>query len=1423
MNSSAPKESTSALTLTGPAVKTLQALVNQRDPAGVKPPVLKTLQSAAVTTFLTLYDEYNRRGGVQSIQACLPDKILQLAKIRAKLKLTDDIEEEALRDMFARITRARDVEEAEDRLRATLWPATMPIDEAFTDYALRFLQTYEQCGSHVPLGTETCKIFLREIPVDRLRRQIKRLADKGDLHDHIAVGSERAEEAANTIANAKEYQSELKPEKAKPERPGPPKARPPQRSEAGESSQKPQQAQQDQKGMRCYACDGTGHTSRSCKAPDSKLKAGWSRDDGKVTYKRPVMAIGSQEAAVLASKATISASETTEGSVYRVGIDSMAAATFIPRALIVEMGLEDRVVPNKTPNKTFVMANNTEEVCRDAIELWITVEPTQGFIHRRIAFQTVALVVDWVEEILIGFPDIKRVGIFDPCAPQLHAQGVLEPVQDFNIPTVDEDEEPDDGIVSRSCEAIMEEFQDLGGPLPPKGSKLQPFPVDLIDEGKIHRYAPRFLSPTLREVVSKEIKEMLKAGVIRKSHSAYASPLVLVRKKDGSFRMCVDYRALNANTKRMSMPLQRVEAILQNLAGKKHFASLDLKSGYWQIPMREGDEAKTAFATHDGLYEFLKMPFGPTNGPSFFQAALQDALADLLYTRCQVFQDDILVHGTTQAEFLENLRAVLERLRSLDLRLNTKKCRVGVSSVEYLGHVVSADGVSLSQDRFEAIDNIQVPKTRKELRSFLGMAIYYRPFVANLATIMGPLSRLTSTKVPFAWTDEQSKAFKATKDALRDAGVLKYIDYEHPILLRTDASDQGLGAVLMNVIDGKEQPIAYASRTFNTTERGWTVGEREAFAIVYAVKKWEGFLKGVHFIVETDHKNLLAIQKKESQSAKIERWAMLLASYDFEVRHVAGKDNEVADTLSRLVASARPRRQNVGNPMLRHEDMVLIDDNDDIVEAADLSAPDEPIAAAPETPLPEEASPADTEEIDRERAQLTERARAVQTRANIGSLTDDDKAWIQTQAHGPSRGHCGIKETIRRIQHLGYGWRGLKKDVRDYVLSCPVCQKTNGAPKMHVRMGTTMAENPFDAISIDTVKITPESDAGFKYVFVIVDQFTRWTEIVPSQDKSARSAAQALLSAWVARYGPPRRLLSDQGTEFCNEIFTALARPLDIEHHTTFAYHPEGNGMCERRNQEVIRRLRQYAADWQAYDRWEFCLPYVQFMINTCYHAALGTSPFELVFGKFPRYHGNMLPNSGDEVFIQTESPDEYIQELNAWLDHAKAKARQVQRTVLREREDDGPSRPDVQVGQLVLLSPPHRAAKLAPNYLGPFRVTQVLDFGLEVQKLDDQSLRRVHIDRVLPFTDPGLSEEQLVELAASDDQERLVEQIRAHEPHSGCWWFLVKWYGVAVEHSSWLAAEDVNRLALYSDYLEEHPECRVPPSGEGAAVGVDL
>ncbi len=217
----------------------------------------------------------------------------------------------------------------------------------------------------------------------------------------------------------------------------------------------------------------------------------------------------------------------------------------------------------------------------------------------------------------------------------------------------------------------------------------------------------------------------------------------------------------------------------------------------------------------------------------------------------------------------------------------------------------------------------------------------------------------------------------------------------------------------------------------------------------------------------------------------------------------------------------------------------------------------------------------------------------------------------------------------------------------------------------------------------------------------------------------------------------PKKLLSDQGTEFCNEIFTALARPLDMEHRTTFAYHPEGNGMCERRNQEVIRRLRQYTADWQAYDRWENCLPYVQFMINTCFHAALGTSPYALVFGQFPQYQTNLLRASGDTVHIETETPEGYIEELNAWLDHARSKAREMQRSVIQGREGDRPRRPEVQPGQLVLLCPPHRATKLAPNFIGPFRVIQVLDFGLEVQKLDDSSLRRVHVERVMPFINP--------------------------------------------------------------------------------------
>ena len=404
----------------------------------------------------------------------------------------------------------------------------------------------------------------------------------------------------------------------------------------------------------------------------------------------------------------------------------------------------------------------------------------------------------------------------------------------------------------------------------------------------------------LREDVDRMVEEMLDQGVIRPSSSPWASPVVLVRKKDGGMRFCVDYRRLNHVTKLDEFPLPRIDDTLDLLAGAKYFTTLDLASGYWQVAMDPASIEKTAFTTYSGLYEFRKMPFGLVNAPATFQRLMEVVLSGLARGNCHVYLDDVLVFGRTLEEHNANLARVFGRIRGAGLRLKPKKCEFAQESVLYLGHVVSADGIQTNPEKLRAVNHYRTPVAVKPLRSFLGLAGYYRRFVPRFSKIASPLNALTRKGVPYVWTPGCQRAFEKLKELLTSAPLLRYPEFTKPFILETDASGDGLGAVLaQRQEDGSVRPIAYASRSLQKHEKNYGITELEGLGVVWAVKHFRPYLYGHHCTVFTDHEALKSLLNTPQPSGKLARWGMALQELDLKIEHRSGKHNANADALSR--------------------------------------------------------------------------------------------------------------------------------------------------------------------------------------------------------------------------------------------------------------------------------------------------------------------------------------------------------------------------------------------------------------------------------------------------------------------------------------------------------------------------------------------
>ena len=408
-------------------------------------------------------------------------------------------------------------------------------------------------------------------------------------------------------------------------------------------------------------------------------------------------------------------------------------------------------------------------------------------------------------------------------------------------------------------------------------------------------------SKSERDFIEKELVRLLEEGLIEKATGPWAAPVVLVRKKNGKIRLCVDYRDLNSITIKDAYPLPRIDDMLDSFGKAKWFTSLDLASGYWQVEMDEKDRPKTAFITQFGTYQFKVMPFGLCNALATFQRLMDEVFRGLLWKFVMVYLDDVIIYSETFEQHLEHLQIVFNRLKKAGLKLNPDKCDFVKSELEFLGHVVSDKGIRTDPAKIEKVKNFPIPTNITQLRGFLGLALYYRRFVPDFSTIAVPLNKLLKKGVTYSWTDQQQKAFDALKSCLISSPVLTFPDFKKTFVLLTDASTFGLGAILSQTNEeGHEQVIAYASRSLNKAERNYSATELECLAVVWAIKHFHPYVYGQRFQLITDHSALCHLFNTATPSGRLARWVMKLQMYDFQTIHRAGKKHLNVDSLSRI-------------------------------------------------------------------------------------------------------------------------------------------------------------------------------------------------------------------------------------------------------------------------------------------------------------------------------------------------------------------------------------------------------------------------------------------------------------------------------------------------------------------------------------------
>lgn len=856
------------------------------------------------------------------------------------------------------------------------------------------------------------------------------------------------------------------------------------------------------------------------------------------------------------------------------------------------------------------------------------------------------------------------------------------------------------------------------------------------------KHRPRRLPYAYREESERQIKEMLEQGIIKPSTSPWSSPIVLVKKKNGELRFCVDYRKLNQITVNDAHPLPRIADLLDSVKDATYFTTLDLRSGYWQIPVAPEDRLKTAFVTQNGLYEFTRMPFGLKTAPATFQRAMEVILAGLTFDICLCYLDDVIVFGRNLAEHNHRLETILTRFREHDMRVKLTKCVFASPQVTYLGHSISQQGVTPDPSKVAAVQQIPSPCSVKEVRSFLGLTGYYRRFIPNYATLSQPLTKLTTKEYcnNFKWTDDCNAAFQKLKTLLCSAPLLRYPNFHREFVLQTDASDVGVGAVLSQYDDlGVEHVVAYASKTLSPRERNYSTTEKEAFAIQFGTQHFRVYLLGRKFLIVTDHNALTWLHTMEPKG-RIARWLMDLQEFDFEVKHRPGRLHNNADALSRLA----PMPEIVRKLQKDAIETCAITLNPSI-NIRDAQENDPTLAKLRKLKLNNEPKPNPRQfSADPHLRQMLRHYDKLFIRDGIlvralGKRSSHPNyvivipkslvtTCVKSMHDNPFAGHMGISRTEDRIRQRFY-WPGIRAAVEEFIHDCTTCaqrkapSQNNKAPLQRIEVG-----EPFTFWAMDYMGPLPETARGNRYILVLMDHFSKWCEAFPTKDQKATTVANLLLNKVFSRFGPPVVLHSDQGANFESNLMHELCDIMGIAKTRTTAYHPQCDGQVERQNRTLQDMLSAFVSDHG--DDWDEWVDPVVFAYNTSRQESIGYSPYEVIFGRVPRMPlelelGVPLHNPAKHTEY-TRSTRRIINDIREIARNNLVKAREGQAKQTTERL--GSWKP-FSSGQAVWLKRPKKW-KFGPKWIGPYTILHRLGVNYKL-KSKEGKVSIVHHDNL--------------------------------------------------------------------------------------------
>ncbi|QRW23019.1 Retrotransposable element Tf2 protein [Rhizoctonia solani] len=869
--------------------------------------------------------------------------------------------------------------------------------------------------------------------------------------------------------------------------------------------------------------------------------------------------------------------------------------------------------------------------------------------------------------------------------------------------------------------------------------------IDLIPNAKLSPGPIYGMTDAESKALKLHIDEELATGKIRPSTSSAGAPVMFVKKADGSLRLVVDYRKLNDVTHKNVYPLPRQDNLMAKLRHAKIFTKLDLRWGYNNVRVKEGNEWKTAFRTKYGLFKYLVMPFGLTNAPAAFQHFMNDLFRDLIDVTVVIYLDDILIFSENPEEHPSHVREVLSRLMKNQLFCKLSKCHFHVTTVDYLGIVISPAGFSMDQKKIEAVTSWPTPRTVKQ------------PGCT-------PSPQPHKKETPWSWGTQEEEAFQELKSLVTKSPVLIHSNPELPYFLETDASGVAMGAILsQRGSDNRLHPIAYMSKSFSGAEANYDTHNKELLAIIKALEEWHIFLEATDKPIQvfTDHRNLEYWMQARTFNQRHAQWRIFLSDFNFEIHYRPGKQSGKPDALS------------------RRSDYVDTPSEPEVMLPAEVFAntSEEELEIVTEIRSKLREDPSAYRDYDWEEDLLWYRGKLV--------VPDSEplKERLLREFHdSPLAGHPGQQQTLELLSR-NYWWPGMKSLAKEWVECCPVCQANQRAHAPVIALKPLeVPPFPFHTILYDFILGFPKSQ-GHNAILVVIDSFSKFGHFIPTSKKvTAKGLADLFITHIWKLHRLPVKTILDRGTTFTGKFLRALYQRLGVKPAFSSAYHPESDGQTERVNQFIEFYLRSYvAADHLDWATW---LPLAEYAYNNARHAATGKTPFELVYGRNPVMNPSNVPSNVPEA-------DQVANTLAQEWKEAKAALRMSKERMTREKG----TIPTYSIGEKVWLDGKNvelrtNSNKLDPKRLGPFEITEkILSHAYRLKLPETLKIHDVFYVGLLSKSHESPSQpfpEQPPPETIEGEEEYKVEQIIDSKRQQGKWFYLIKWKGYGPEDNSW-------------------------------------